>query len=210
MYKEQDNQHLLDAYEIRLREAAEGIKDDMYRNIACNALQRLDYLTLLRMSPYQLEGTLAHQGGLLVYTVHLVEATAALAKACHEVDGSIDRSFLTLASMFYMVGWNTTTTIINDNIKRRDAFITTGIERSGFRFMHDLLQHVESDLGLGIPEERKQALGDIYGDPHTLEGNIIKQAGRTIDIILFAEENAATRKGNWSPDHHGFFVGHHS
>jgi hypothetical protein len=186
LYTAQDNGHLLDAYETQLRQAAQSIEDDVYRNIALNALARLEYLSLLRASPYGMEGPLAHVGGLLTHTAHLVNTVQAISAECRDIDDHIDQSFAVIGSLFYNVGWHTTTIIIDGEVKRRDAFLTTGIRESGFRFMHDLLLHVESDLDLAIPEERKQALGNIYLNPLTLEGKLISQANDIIDTILFA------------------------
>jgi hypothetical protein len=77
-----------------------------------------------------------------------------------------------------------------------------------------MLLHVESDLELTIPEAKKQALTNIFAEPHdirTLEGRIIEQASDIVDTVIWGEHQAnQDRVGSWSPDHNGLFVGHYS
>lgn len=220
VYTVENNKHLLDDYAERLRDRITSIQDDVYRNIASNAEQRLEIVHMLRESPYGLDGPLAHTGGLLVHTVHLLDTVDCIVKACYDIAGHTDRSFLMLAGLLKNIGWHTTTVIVTDKaegcdiVKRRDAFITTGIRRSGFRFMHDLLLHAESDIDIEISETRKQALSNVFAEPdeiHTLEGRILEQANGIVDTVIWAEHCInLPGNGNWSPDHNGLFVGHYN
>jgi len=214
LYTEANNQHLLEAYAREVRERIESIADETYRNIASNAEHRLEITHLMSQSPYGLEGPLAHPGGLLVHTAHLMRMVHCVANSCSEISHRIDFDFLTLAAWLRNIGWHTTTVVIDGQIKRRDAHLMTGLRRSGFRFMHDVLLHVESDIELAIPESKKQALTNIYAEPdeiHTLEGRILEQASSLVDTVLWGEHCIhLNRIGNWSPDHNGLFVGHHS
>lgn len=213
LYTETNNEHLLDAYATYLRERIESIQDEVYRNIASNAEHRLGIVHLLRHSPYGLTGPLSHPGGLLAHTAHLTKTVDCIVTACHEIDGHIDRSFLVLACLLKNIGWHTTTVLVDGQVKRRDAYLTTGLRRSGFRFMHDVLLHVESDIELEIPEPKKQALTNIHAEPgeiHTLEGRILEQANGIVDTVIWGEHCInLKRTGNWSPDHDGLFVGHY-
>jgi hypothetical protein len=168
---------------------------------------------MLRKSPYGLEGPLAHAGGLLVHTSHLLDTVDCVVKACYDVAGHIDHSFLTLAGLLRNIGWHTTTIILGETVKRRDAYITTGLRRSGFRFMHDLLLHAESDIDIEVSEPRKQALSNVYAEPgeiYTLEGRILEKANGIVDDVLWAEQAISLpSSGNWTPDHNGLFVGHY-
>lgn len=221
IYTLENNKHLLDNYATRLRDRIASIQDDVYRNIAGNAEQRLGIVHTLRESPYGLEGPLAHAGGLLVHTIHLLDTVDCIVKACHDISGHIDSSFLILAGLLRNIGWHTTTVILTDPIeggqivKRRDAFVTTGIRRSGFRFMHDLLLHAENDINIEISESRKQALSNVYAESdeiHTVEGRILERANSIVDTIVWAEHciNLPSSNTSWSPDHNGLFIGHYN
>jgi len=213
LYTEEDNQHMLEGYAREVRRVIEDeITDDTYRNIANNAEQRLAITHLLSQSPYGVEGPLAHSGGLLVHTAHLIRLARCLANSCSEINGTIDYSFLVVGAWLRNVGWHTTTAIMDGQVKRRDAFLTTGIRRAGFRFTHDLLLHAESDLEINIPETKKQALTNIFAEPGeitTLEGRLIEDADIMIQRMVWAEHHKDARTGNWSPDHNGLFVGHY-
>jgi hypothetical protein len=213
LYTESDNEHMLASYAQEIRERVESISDDTYRNIASNAEHRLEITHLMSQSPYGLEGPLAHPGGLLVHTALLMRMVYCVANSCSEVNDRIDFSFLELAAWLRNIGWHTTTVVIDGQVKRRDAHLTTGLRHSGFRFMHDVLLHVENDIELTVPEAKKQALTNIYaesGEICTLEGRILEQANSLVDTIIWGEHCAGLKRtGNWSPDHNGLFVGHY-
>jgi hypothetical protein len=203
-------------YMAELRETLLAIEDPHYRDILCNAEQRLDLCELIASAPYGQNGPLACRGGLLIHVVHSLRMAKSVVENFGEVDAKINDSLIYAGCILRNMGWQTCTFFEGNILRVTDAFHMTEKYRSSFRFVHDLLLHVESDMQIVIPEGKKQALENICNptrDIKTIEGKLVGHICNVADLMHFGDfclRNHREGTGNWAPNNsNGFFLGHH-
>lgn len=203
------NNGTLNVYAQEIHTYLEHIEDPYYRDLLNNAQQRLDIISLLKESPYQITGPLAHRGGLLIFTNDLLKFSESIAKNSVGrilYEDHINTSLLTTGCILKNLGWYTTTFFKGDFLNTKDAFHNIGVKRASFRFVHDLMLHTENDLKISIPEAKKQALENLINDDLedilTVEGKIIYIAEKIIMMLHMADFKLKqkTEDINWVND----------
>lgn len=199
----------LSACAISIEEAFEMMSDEHYKNIIGNAIQRLDLINALKMSPYGLDGPLAYKGGLIVHVAGSLRLAKVIAEQAKDSEMPLNVSLVLAACILRNIGWHTTTAFINGRLRPKDAFYMTGVNNASARYVDHLMIHVESDLDMKIPESKKQALENSCGEISnikTIEGRIAASTDNMMNLLHFGSE-ALQRKtqDNWTDD---FFTGH--
>ena len=194
-----------------VEESLEMMTDEHYRNVVGNAIQRLDLMQALKTSPYGLSGPLAYRGGLLVHVAGSLRLAKVMAEQAAVAETPINISLVMASCIFRNIGWNTTTCFVHGYLRPKDAFHMTGINRASARYVDHLMIHVESDLDMKVPEEKKQALENSCNEVaeiKTIEGRIAAAADHMVDLLHFGGDALRSKtKGNWTND---FFTGHNS
>lgn len=172
---------VLDLYADEIKEVLASIEDPHIRDLLYNANSRVDLVSMLRNAPYQLEGPLAHRGGLLMFTGDLLKVSKGIIESTRRIVESDDFNSCLVAAgcLLRHIGWATTTHFEGRILRPANAFHLTGVDRASFRFINHLILHAESDLGMDMPEGKKQALENMCQDLDgiaTLEGRIVHAA----------------------------------
>lgn len=173
---------------IKIQSICDNIEDEHYRSILGCALQSLDLLYALQISPYGLEGPLAYRGGLLVHTEQSLNILIHIVKEARLRGFEVDTSLAITGCILRNIGWHTTVVFEGDRLKPRDAYSMTGVHRASMRYIDHLMLHVESALNIKIPESKKQALENMCNplrDIKTLEGRLVAQTNELCDTIHF-------------------------
>jgi hypothetical protein len=180
------DQHQLNRYHTRFSQVLAELEDVNYRDLLCNAETKLDLSGILRHSPYGLTGPLAYPGGLLIYSISVMQIATAAAEAWDDVDNNLNRSLIVAGSIFRNIGWYSTTIFNGHYLEPKKAFYMTGIHRASFRLLHDTFLTLETDCKIKIPESKKQALENLcnpLAQIQTIEGQIVCHACNIVDTI---------------------------
>ena len=200
---------LLTHYANEVEDAITSIDDEIYRDVLCNAMHKLDLLQALKESPYGLTGPMAYRGGLLVHVVHTLRFGLIANQQARELEMPFSPSLVVTGCILRNIGWHTTTRFQGDYLRPRDAYSIIGVHRASARYIDHLILTCESDLQIEIPESKRQALENmcnIRTEIHTLEGKIVTCANDMADLLdLGIASLQRKQKGNWRD---GLFVGH--
>lgn len=200
---------MLLAYAGEVENSILSMEDPIYRDIMGNAMHRLDLLQSLREAPYGLEGSMAYRGGLLVHVAHSIRLAVVAIKQAKELEIPFNASLVIAGCALRNIGWYTTTRFQGDQIRSRDAYYMTGIQRASARYIDHLMLTCESDLQIKIPEAKRQALENMCNkQPEilTLEGKIVSCADNMADILDFGAATLQHKQiGSWAGE---LFVGH--
>jgi hypothetical protein len=205
---------VLDLYAEEIKVVMSEIEDPHVRDLLYNVDSRVDLIGMFRGAPYQLEGPLAHRGGLLMFTGDVVK----IAKGIIERSGRIIESddfnhcLVMAGCLLRHIGWATTTHFEGRLLRTENAFHMTGVDRASFRFINHLLIHAENDLGLEIPEEKKQVLENMCQEidkVSTLEGRIVHAASNIAATLHVGQFVLGQKTDNpdWSANN-TLFTGH--
>jgi hypothetical protein len=203
--------NLLQHYAAELQTEIASLDDEVYRNVLSVAVHHLDLIKMLKESPYGLTGPMAYVGGLLVHVTHTLRIAKVTCAQAKDREIILSPSLVIAGCILRNIGWHTTTQLKGgDEIKSRDAFYMTGIDRASARFInHLMLTHV-NDLHITIPEEKIQALENMcnhFDDIHTLEGQIVFCANNMANILNAGHETLQRKQvGNWRDQK--LFIGH--
>lgn len=197
------------SYANEIEQSITSTSDPIYRDILCNAIHKLDLISALTESPYGLEGPMAYRGGLLVHVAHSIRLAHIAIQQAEELEIPLNSSLVIAGCILRNIGWHTTTLFQGDQLKPRDAYYMTGINRASARYIDHLMLTCESDLQIIIPEEKKQALENMCNEKsliRTLEGQIVISASNMADVLdCGAAALRRKQRGNWSDE---LFVGH--
>ena len=201
---------VLKIYEEELRRLIDKIDDTHYRDIFYSADQRIHIMDILKESPYGFSGPLAYRGGLLMHVLYTMKCALSIIDCYWDLDISVNKSLIILGCIFKNIGWYTITDFQGNVVTANNSYQMTGLERASFRFTHDLLLHVESDLNTEFPEAKKLALENvtqIEPEIKSIEGQVIANASKITNMIYFGNTIIRQNSGNdsWAKD---LFVGH--
>jgi len=203
------NEHTLSRYAGEIEDHITSIEDEVYRNIMCNAMHRLDLLRSLKQSPYGITGPMAYRGGLLVHVAHSMRLSLVAVQQAKELEIPFSPSLVIAGCALRNVGWHTTTRFQGDHLRPRDAFHMTGIYRASARYIDHLMLTTENDLEVEIPESKRQALENMCNkrpEIMTLEGQIVSCADNMADVLDFSVSTLQQKQqGNWNDK---LFTGH--
>jgi len=201
----------LNSYGYELENCLSELDDDTYRNLIGNAIHRLDLIQMLREAPYGLHGPMSFKGGLIMHTVHSLRTCKALIDQNKEIDIPLNESLIISGCLLRNIGWYTTTRIMDNKTKERDAYYMTSIYRASFRFVHQLMLSTNIDLQIEIPESKIQALENLcnpLANIYTLEGKIVAMSDMMTDVLHCGSHDLSKeQKGNWCNE---LFVGHNA
>jgi len=198
---------VLDYYADELRQHVDSIDDPEYRDMLH---EQVDIIDTLRNASFGQTGPLAHPGGLLIHTVHVIRLARASVEKCGDIDGlKVNNSLVILGGLLRNIGWATTMTLEGNFFRPRDAFFMTGVYKASARYVDHLMMAVETDKGIALNESKKQSLSNMCGpieDIRTLEGKVVAWAGDMAGIMhLGGFAMNLKQDGSWKGD---FFVGH--
>lgn len=185
--------------------------DEVYRNVLSVAIHHLELITKLKTSPYNLTGPMAYMGGLLVHVIHTLRVAKVACTQAKDREITFNQSLVIAGCILRNVGWHSTTQLKGgDEIRSRDAYHMTGIDRASVRFINHLMLTCANDLHITIPEAKIQALENMcnkFDDIHTLEGQIVSCANDMANILNAGHETLQRKQqGNWRDDK--LFIGH--
>jgi hypothetical protein len=212
-YIQGPNENVLTVFGEDLQGIVDEIDDSHYRDIIGNAMNSLELISMLKTSPYGIEGPLAYRGGLLMHVTHSLKIALSAAEQCKLIEAPVNKSLIIVGCILRNIGWSTTTIFKGDYLQPRDAYYMTGIYRASSRFIDHLFLNTESAMQVSIPEESKQALENMCNPESnikTFEGKIVAYADHMADLLHFGSFclQRKSNQFNWHPDHNGFFTGH--
>lgn len=200
---------ILNNYSSEIEAIVSDLQDQIYRDILSNAIHKLDLIAALSQAPYDIDGPMAYEGGLLMHTGHAIRFCKEGIIQAQEREISLNPSLVIAGCILRNIGWYTITKFQAGLLQIRDAFHTIGVYRASSRYIDHLMLACESDLQINIPEEKKQALENMCNEPSnikTLEGRIVAAADQMANILDFSSSILKSqRQGNWSGE---LFVGH--
>lgn len=203
--------NLLQHYAAELQEEISSLDDEVYRNVLSVAVHHLDLVAMLKQSPYGLSGPMAYMGGLLVHVTHTLRIAKVTCAQAKDREITLNQSLVIAGCILRNIGWHTTTQFKGgDEIRSRDAFYMTGIDRASARFINHLMLTCANDLHITIPEAKIQALENMcnhFDNIHTLEGQIVFSANTMANILNAGHETLQRKQqGNWRDQK--LFIGH--
>lgn len=202
---------LLQHYAEELQNEIASLDDEVYRNVLSVAVHHLDLIAKLKGSPYNLSGPMAYMGGLLVHVTHTLRVAKVACAQAKDREITFNQSLVVAGCILRNIGWHTTTQFKGgDEIRSRDAYHMTGIDRASVRFINHLMLTCANDLRITIPEPKIQALENMcnnFENIHTLEGQIVSCANDMANILNAGHETLQRKQqGHWRDNK--LFIGH--
>lgn len=198
----------LEYYIADVVDAIDQMDDSDYRDIVGSAVQRLSLLQSLQDNAYDIKGALSFRGGLLVHVAHSLRFAMTALEQIDELNINANKSLIIAGCILRNIGWSTILTFKGDIIQPLDAYHLIGINRASGRYIDHLFIHAESDIGIVIPEYKKQALENMCfpeDQIKTLEGRLVAQSNNMTDLLhysAFSLKQKTTIEG-WK---NGFFI----
>ncbi len=205
---------VLDLYAEEIKTVLSEIEDPHIRDLLYNADSRVDLVNLMRGAPFQLQGPLACRGGLLVLVSDVLKIAKGIIESSRRIveHDDFNHCLVMAGCILRHIGWATSTYFEGRILRTSNAFEMTGIDRASFRFIDHLMLHAESDLGVDIPEGKKQVLENMCQEVdliRTIEGRVVHAAtnmATTLHLGRFMKDQRTD-----SPDWTGngtLFTGH--
>jgi len=200
----------------RLNSYIAQIEDPDLRDILGNASvkERLNLVEFMSCYPYGLKNTLSCDGGLIVYTNHLIMLTLSMLDGLKNIEVPLNKSLLIAGAIFRNLGW---TSALKKGLiwEPSDSYYLVGIRQASFMIANHICMTTETDLKTQIPEPKKAALFEAclktsVTDAYTPENQILITANNILDQMIFNESKLLRAKVGQDIWLNGLFIGHHA
>ena len=199
----------LNAYAGEVEDYITSMEDTEYRNVMCDALNRLDLLKSLKKSPYGINGPMSYPGGLLVHVTHAMRFCNVAIHQAKEHELLFCPSLVIAGCALRNIGWYTTTRFQNTFLESRDAYRMIGIQRASAKYIDHLITTSEENLDMTINNAKRHALENMCNESSkilTMEGKMVACADDMADVLDFGAASLQRKQvGNWSNE---LFTGH--